>query len=97
MGGHKGIVYSVVYSPDGNTLASGGGGNIRLWDTITKKRKFTISEPRIHHGNIGSVDALAFSPNSEIVVSGDNQVIEFIYGMRQLVIINIHYQITKVI
>ena len=34
--GHTGRVYSVVFSPDGTTLASGSGDDtLRLWDVAT--------------------------------------------------------------
>lgn len=46
VGGHTGAVVAAVYSPDGNTLASGGsyeGDNIiRFWDAKTKKHKITL-------------------------------------------------------
>ena len=43
--GHKGSVYSVAFSPDGSTFASGGGyedNTIRLWDTRTGKHLQTL-------------------------------------------------------
>ena len=37
--GHKGTVYSIAFSPDGSTLASGSAGDavtrLRLWDLDT--------------------------------------------------------------
>ena len=36
--GHTSLVLSVAYSPDGKTLASGGGDQtIKLWDVATGK------------------------------------------------------------
>ena len=40
-----GIVFSLVYSPDGSTLASGyGTGEIRLWDTHTGRLKQILKQ-----------------------------------------------------
>ncbi len=66
--GHKTAVRSVAYSPDGITIASGGGlGNdksIRLWDTLT-------GEHVVLSRNSEDVRALAFSPDGLTLVSGD--------------------------
>lgn len=65
--GHKTAVRSVAYSPDGITIASGGGlgddKSIRLWDTLTGEH-IVLSE------NSDDVRALAFSPDGLTLVSG---------------------------
>ena len=58
-------VKSVAFSPDGKTLASGGGDNvIHLWDIGTGNRKMTLV------GHTNGVFSLAFSPDGETLASG---------------------------
>ena len=58
-------VKSVAFSPDGKTLASGGGDNvIHLWDIGTGKRKMTLV------GHTHWVFSLAFSPDGGTLASG---------------------------
>ena len=58
-------VKSVAFSPDGKTLASGGGDNvIHLWDMGTGKRKMTLT------GHTHWVFSLAFSPDGKTLASG---------------------------
>ncbi|MFD5336439.1 nSTAND1 domain-containing NTPase [Streptomyces hawaiiensis] len=56
--GHDGVGSSVVYAPDGRTLASGGhDGTVRMWDTATGK---ALGGPlRLGTGGVGAV---AFAP-----------------------------------
>ncbi len=59
------ILYTLAFSPDGKTLASGGGvGTIRLWDAATGKHLRQIE------GHTWWVMAVAFSPDGKTLVSG---------------------------
>ena len=55
-------VLSVAFSPDGQTLASGGTDGIVLWDVST-------SEVRQRIGDQDSVSSVAFSPNGNTLAS----------------------------
>src|SRR4030095_5651151 len=61
---NSGIVYSVAFSPDGKTLASGSGDNtIRLWD-VGAGRLIRSME-----GHGGAVRSVAFSPDGKMIAS----------------------------
>lgn len=64
---------SIAFSPDGKTLASGGGGSseLYLWDIASGDRKLTIS------GHIKGVASLAISPNGNILASSNWDNIHF--------------------
>ena len=63
-------VLSVAFSPDGSTLASGGGdfrtavGTIRLWDARTGEHKQKLEGTRIPSTSV------AFSPDGGTLASG---------------------------
>ncbi len=62
--GHKGIVSSVAFSPDGKTLVSGSeDGTIRLWSVATGMN--TCMQ------NKSSVSSVVFSPGGNLLASGD--------------------------
>jgi WD40 repeat protein len=64
--GHTNYVRSVVFSPDGRTLASGSyDDTIRLWDVQTHRQ---LGAPLT--GHTGPVLSVAFSPDGRILASG---------------------------
>ena len=64
--GHGDYVYSVAFSPDGQTLASGSkDGIIILWDVAADQ---PITQPLIGHTD--GVWSVAFSPDGQTLASG---------------------------
>ncbi|KAK3363988.1 beta transducin-like protein HET-E2C [Lasiosphaeria hispida] len=79
--GHRHLVYSVAFSPDGQRLASGSGDNmIKIWDPIDKTIK--IWDPtsgqclQTLQGHRSLVQSVAFSPDGQRLASGsaDNTI-----------------------
>jgi WD40 repeat protein len=69
--GHSSSVFSVSFSPDGKTLASGSADHtIRMWDLGSQKETATLM------GHSLVVSSVAFSPDGKTLASGstDNTI-----------------------
>ena len=65
--GHTGDVYSVSFSPNGTTLASGGSDQtIRLWNAVSGEHEKTLS------GHTWTVWSVSFSPDGRTLASASH-------------------------
>ncbi|MFY9809075.1 MAG: hypothetical protein WAK86_17725, partial [Pseudonocardiaceae bacterium] len=67
--GHTNSVFSVAFSPDGHTLASGNRDlSVRLWNVTDPAHPTTLGQPLTGHTN--EVLSVAFSPDGHTLASG---------------------------
>ena len=66
--GHTSTVKSVLFSPDGLTLASDEDGTIRLWDVASGQLKATLEG--YGYRNMDGVNPFSFSPDGLTLASG---------------------------
>ena len=73
-------VYAVAFSPDGKTLADGGGTDsdvTYLWNPITEKITATLRAPAAR----SYVAALAFSPDGKTLAVGDGNGSNYLWNL----------------
>src|SRR5262249_54580914 len=62
--GHRGAVWAVAFSPDGQTVATGGLDRmVRHWDVATGKL-------RASQAHVAAVHSVAFAPDGKTLVTG---------------------------
>jgi WD40 repeat protein len=73
-------IYTVAFSPDGRTLATGDNlSQIDLWNVATGRHTATLTNPGA--GVYGGVTALAFSPDGRTLAAGDDDGSTYLWSV----------------
>ena len=56
-------VYSVAFSPDGKTIATGTYGKVLLWDAVTGEHKTTLT------GHTHGIESISYSPDGKTIAT----------------------------
>ncbi len=65
LSGHEDAIHSVVFTPDGKNLVSGGkDGSLRIWETASGRQQAVLE------GHKGKVITVAVTPDGKYVLSG---------------------------
>ncbi|BAY48349.1 WD-40 repeat-containing protein [Scytonema sp. HK-05] len=76
---HTDRVWSVAFSPDGHTMASGSlDGTVRVWNLLQPGTK-----PIVLRGHENWVTSVAFSPDGQMLVSGGDDKTVRLWDLRQ--------------